>query len=79
MKPGSATFPFFGIRPVLLDASGKVLEGSNVEGNLCFSGVWPSITRTVLHDHERYLKTYMSTFKDLYFTGDGCKRDEDGG
>jgi len=76
-KPGSATRPFFGIQPLLVDADGKELEGV-AEGNLCIKHSWPGQMRTVYGDHERFFKTYFSTYKGLYFTGDGCRRDEDG-
>ena len=76
-KPGSATRPFFGIQPLLVDADGKELEGV-AEGNLCIKHPWPGQMRTVYGDHERFIQTYFSTYKGLYFTGDGCRRDEDG-
>jgi len=76
-KPGSATRPFFGIQPLLVDADGNELEGV-AEGNLCIKHSWPGQMRTVYGDHERFFKTYFSTYKGLYFTGDGCRRDEDG-
>lgn len=68
MKPGSATLPCFGVQPVLLDNDGNVVEGPG-EGNLCFSGAWPGISRTVLGDHERFEKTYYKPFPGYYFTG----------
>ncbi|MEM6903656.1 MAG: AMP-binding protein, partial [Pseudomonadota bacterium] len=77
LKPGSATKPFFGVQPLLVDNDGKELEGAT-EGNLCLRDSWPGQARTVFRDHERFVQTYFSTFKGLYFTGDGCKRDEDG-
>jgi len=77
LKPGSATRPFFGIEPLLVDAEGKVLDGAT-EGNLCIANSWPGQMRTVYGDHERFVQTYFSTYKGLYFTGDGCRRDEDG-
>jgi acetyl-CoA synthetase len=77
-KPGSATLPFFGIIPILVDEKGEVLEGNGVSGNLCIGEIWPAITRTVYNDHERYRQTYFTTYPGLYFTGDGCRRDEDG-
>ena len=78
-KAGSATVPFFGLSPLLLDpTSGKVVEGNNVEGVLAFAHPWPSIARTVYGDHERYLDTYMRPYKGFYFTGDGAMRDKDG-
>ncbi|HSK38479.1 MAG TPA: acetate--CoA ligase [Arenibaculum sp.] len=76
-KPGSATKPFFGIRPVIVDNDGKVLEGA-VDGNLCIADSWPGQMRTVFGDHERFVQTYFSTFPGMYFSGDGCRRDEDG-
>jgi acetyl-CoA synthetase len=77
LKPGSATLPFFGVMPVLVDAEGKVLEGA-IEGNLCISTSWPGQMRTVYGDHERFIQTYFSAYEGYYFTGDGCRRDEDG-
>ena len=77
LKPGSATLPFFGIQPELVDAEGKVLEGKN-EGNLCIADSWPGQMRTVYGDHKRFMETYFSAYKGKYFTGDGCRRDEDG-
>ena len=76
-KPGSATLPFFGVRPQLVDNEGKVLEGA-ASGNLCITHSWPGQMRTVYGDHERFVQTYFSTYKGKYFTGDGCRRDEDG-
>jgi acetyl-CoA synthetase len=76
-KPGSATKPFFGVRPLLVDNDGTVLEGAT-EGNLCIADSWPGQARTVFGDHKRFVETYFSTFKGYYFTGDGCRRDEDG-
>jgi acetyl-CoA synthetase len=76
-KPGSATLPFFGVQPQLVDADGKVLEGAT-SGNLCIIDSWPGQMRTVYGDHERFVQTYFSTYKGKYFTGDGCRRDEDG-
>ncbi|MFL2859772.1 MAG: acetate--CoA ligase [Pontiellaceae bacterium] len=78
VKPGSATFPFFGIDPVLLDDKGNELEGNDVSGLLAIQKPWPSMARTIYGDHERYMQTYLSPFKGYYFTGDGCRRDEDG-
>ncbi|MEN8164631.1 MAG: acetate--CoA ligase [Acidobacteriota bacterium] len=78
LKPGSATLPFFGIRPVVVDEEGRVIEGNNVEGNLCIDQSWPGQARTVWGDHERFHDTYFSRFPGLYFTGDGCRRDSDG-
>ena len=77
LKPGSATRPFFGIRPELLDADGKVLDGAT-DGNLVIADSWPGQMRTVFGDHERFVQTYFSTYEGKYFTGDGCRRDEDG-
>jgi acetyl-CoA synthetase len=77
LKPGSATRPFFGVEPVVVDAEGKVLEGV-CEGNLCMKDAWPGMMRTVFRDHDRFVQTYFSTFKGYYFTGDGCRRDQDG-
>ena len=76
-KPGSATLPFFGIQPELVDNEGQVLEGAT-SGNLCIAASWPGQMRTVYGDHERFVQTYFSTYKGKYFTGDGCRRDEDG-
>ncbi len=76
-KPGSATKPFFGVTPVIVDGEGKKLEGA-CEGNLCIADAWPGMMRTVFRDHARFEQTYFSTFKGMYFTGDGCRRDEDG-
>ena len=77
-KPGSATLPFFGVVPEILDDDGNVLEGNNVEGNLAIQRPWPSIMRTVYGDHQRFFETYFKKFPGKYFSGDGCKRDEDG-
>lgn len=77
-KPGFATLPLPGIIPVLMDENGHEIQGNGVEGNLCIKYPWPSIARTVYGDHERYLQTYLSAYKGYYFTGDGCRRDEDG-
>ena len=77
-KPGSATLPFFGIVPELLDNEGNVLEGNNVEGNLVMQRPWPGMMRTVYGDHQRFFDTYFEKFPGKYFSGDGCKRDEDG-
>ena len=76
-KPGSATHPFFGIAPALFDAEGNTLEGA-VDGNLVILDSWPSQARTVYNDHERFEQTYFSAYPGVYFTGDGCRRDEDG-
>jgi acetyl-CoA synthetase len=77
LKPGSATRPFFGVKPEIVDAEGKVLEGA-CEGNLVISDSWPGQMRTVFGDHERFVQTYFSTYAGKYFTGDGCRRDADG-
>ena len=76
-KPGSATKPFFGIKPALVDNENNELEGP-AEGNLCINMSWPGQMRTVYGDHQRFIDTYFSTFPGRYFSGDGCKRDEDG-
>ncbi|MCW5752329.1 MAG: acetate--CoA ligase [Alphaproteobacteria bacterium] len=76
-KPGSATLPFFGIRPVIVDGEGKELAGAT-EGNLCIADSWPGQMRTVYGDHQRFIETYFTTFPGRYFTGDGCRRDADG-
>ena len=76
LKPGSATRPFFGIKPQIVDGEGKVLEGA-AEGNLCLTDSWPGQMRTVFGDHKRFVETYFSTFPGKYFTGDGARRDED--
>ena len=77
LKPGSATRPFFGVKPAIVDADGAVLEGA-AEGNLILTDSWPGQMRTVFRDHDRFVETYFSTYKGNYFTGDGCRRDEDG-
>ncbi|MGO4716900.1 acetate--CoA ligase [Bradyrhizobium sp. 2TAF24] len=77
LKPGSATRPFFGVVPEIVDADGKVQQGAT-EGNLCISRSWPGQMRTVYGDHERFMQTYFSTYPGKYFTGDGCRRDADG-
>ncbi|MGF9695111.1 MULTISPECIES: acetate--CoA ligase [unclassified Rhizobium] len=77
LKPGSATLPFFGVKPELVDNEGNVLEGA-ADGNLCIADSWPGQMRSVYGDHERFVQTYFSTYKGKYFTGDGCRRDEDG-
>ncbi|MBZ0090581.1 MAG: acetate--CoA ligase, partial [Thermoanaerobaculia bacterium] len=77
-KPGSATFPFFGVDPVIVDEHGEELHGNGVTGNLCLRGSWPGQARTIFGDHSRFQETYFTRFPGLYFTGDGCKRDEDG-
>jgi acetyl-CoA synthetase len=77
-KPGSATLPFFGIEPVIVDDDGKPLVGNDVSGNLCLARSWPGQARTIYGDHRRFQETYFSRFPGLYFTGDGCRRDQDG-
>ena len=77
LKPGSATKPFFGVEPQVVDADGKVLDGA-CEGNLVIARSWPGQMRTVFGDHERFVQTYFSTYPGKYFTGDGCRRDADG-
>ena len=77
-KSGSATLPFFGIVPEIVDDDGNVLEGNGVEGNLAMQRPWPSMMRTVYGDHQRFYDTYFAKFPGKYFSGDGCKRDEDG-
>ena len=76
LKPGSATRPFFGIKPIIVDNEGKTLEGPG-EGNLCIADSWPGQMRTLFNDHKRFIDTYFSTFPGKYFTGDGARRDED--
>lgn len=78
-KPGSATFPFFGVEPVVVvPETGEVLTGNKVEGALCLKNTWPGQARTIYRDHARFVETYFTQYKGLYFTGDGCRRDEDG-
>ncbi|MBB4859687.1 acetyl-CoA synthetase [Novosphingobium chloroacetimidivorans] len=77
LKPGAASWPMFGVRPLLLDAEGQILEGA-AEGSLVIADSWPGQMRTVWGDHERFFQTYFTTYKGYYFTGDGCRRDEDG-
>lgn len=77
-KPGSATFPFFGIQPVLVDEEGKLIEGNDVRGRLCIKESWPGQMRTVYGDNSRFYQTYFSQYPGLYFTGDAAIRDEDG-
>ncbi|CAL8978240.1 Acetyl-coenzyme A synthetase [Rhodoplanes serenus] len=77
LKPGSATRPFFGVVPQIVDAAGNPLDGA-CEGSLCIADSWPGQMRTVFGDHERFVQTYFSTYPGRYFTGDGCRRDEDG-
>jgi len=78
LKPGSATTPFFGVQPVLLDDQGDEIEGNPAAGNLAIKHPWPSMMRTVYGDHKRFFETYFAMYKGYYFTGDGCRRDEDG-
>ena len=77
LKPGSATKPFYGIKPVIVDESGKILKGA-CKGRLCMAQSWPGQMRTVYGDHQRFIDTYFSQFDGKYFTGDGCRRDKDG-
>lgn len=78
-KPGSATFPFFGVEPVIVNAeSGLEIKGNGVEGALCLKRSWPGQARSIYKDHERFVQTYFTQYPNLYFTGDGCRRDEDG-
>jgi len=77
LKPGSATKPFYGIKPVIVDEAGKILKGA-CKGRLCMSASWPGQMRTVYGDHKRFIDTYFSQFDGKYFTGDGCRRDKDG-
>lgn len=77
-KPSYATLPLPGVQPILVDHEGNEIKGNGVEGNLCIKYPWPSIIRTTYGDHERCRQAYFATYKNLYFTGDGCKRDEDG-
>ena len=77
LKPGSATKPFYGIKPVIVDKNGKVLKGE-AQGRLCIAQSWPGQMRTVYGDHNRFIETYFSQFDGKYFTGDGCRRDKDG-
>ncbi|HEY4981107.1 MAG TPA: acetate--CoA ligase [Pseudolabrys sp.] len=77
LKPGSATRPFFGVVPEIVDAEGKALQGA-CSGNLCIADAWPGMMRTVYGDHQRFIDTYFKTYPGRYFTGDGCRRDEDG-
>ena len=76
-KPGSATLPFFGIQPAIVDADGKILN-DECSGNLVICDSWPGQMRTVYGDHKRFESTYFSTYDEMYFTGDGCRRDSDG-
>ena len=77
LKPGSATRPFFGVKPCLVDGEGRLLDGAT-EGNLCITDAWPGMMRTVYGNHTRFVETYFSMFPGKYFTGDGARRDEDG-
>ncbi|MDO8535355.1 MAG: acetate--CoA ligase [Xanthobacteraceae bacterium] len=77
LKPGSATRPFFGVIPEIMDGNGKLIEGAG-SGNLCIADAWPGLMRTVYGDHQRFVDTYFKTYPGKYFTGDGCRRDEDG-
>jgi acetyl-CoA synthetase len=77
-KPGSATLPFFGVEPVLIGENGQRLEGNDVSGQLCMARSWPGQARTIWRDHDRFRETYFSIHPGYYFTGDGCRRDEDG-
>jgi acetyl-CoA synthetase len=78
LKPGSATLPFFGVQPALVDAEGHVIEATEAAGNLVISGSWPGQIRTVYGNHQRVIETYYSTYKGFYFTGDAARRDADG-
>jgi acetyl-CoA synthetase len=78
LKPSFATLPLPGVQPMLVDALGNEITGNNVEGNLCIKFPWPSMIRTTYGDHERCRQNYFATYNNLYFTGDGCKRDENG-
>lgn len=78
LKPAFATLPLPGVQPVLVDESGNEIQGNNVAGNLCIKFPWPGMARTVYGNHERFRQTYFSTYSNLYFTGDGCRRDDDG-
>ncbi|MBE0567241.1 MAG: acetate--CoA ligase [Krumholzibacteria bacterium] len=78
LKPGSATLPFFGVKPLVMDEQGKPLLGNGISGNLCIAQSWPGQARTVWGDHHRFYETYFSQYPGYYFTGDGCRRDEDG-
>ncbi|MFN0095348.1 MAG: acetate--CoA ligase [Dehalococcoidia bacterium] len=78
MKPGSGSLPFFGVQPVVVDEAGQEITGNGVTGRLCMKASWPGMMRTVYGDHERFIQTYLSTYPGLYFSGDGCHRDQDG-
>ncbi|HEV7278535.1 MAG TPA: acetate--CoA ligase [Devosiaceae bacterium] len=77
-KPGSATKPFYGVKPLILSPEGQVQEETKAEGVLCIADSWPGQARTIYGDHQRFVSTYFETYKGYYFTGDGCRRDEDG-
>ncbi|HLG18600.1 MAG TPA: AMP-binding protein, partial [Bdellovibrionota bacterium] len=77
LKPGSATWPFFGVKPVIVDEKGMELQGA-CQGNLCIADAWPGLARTLYGDHNRFIQTYFSQYPGKYFTGDGSRRDEDG-
>ncbi len=78
-KPGSATLPFFGVEPIIVQPeTGKVLKGNNIEGALCIRKTWPGLARTIYKDHERFVATYFTQYPGYYFTGDGCRKDENG-
>ena len=78
LKPSFASFPLPGVQPALMDEKGTELEGNNVEGRLTIKFPWPAMARTIYGDHKRFKETYFSTFPGKYFTGDGCRRDEEG-
>ncbi len=78
LKPGYATFPLPGVQPVLVDARGQELTGNGQEGNLCIKFPWPGMARSIYGDQQRFRETYFGTYQGMYFTGDGCKRDQDG-
>ncbi len=78
MKPGSASLPFFGVEPAIVDEAGNVIEGNSVTGRLCMTASWPGMMRTLYGDHQRFIETYFTTYPGKYFTGDGCHRDQDG-
>ncbi len=78
LKPGSATLPYFGVSPVIVDETGAELKGNGVKGRLCLTQAWPGMMRTVWGDHKRFIDTYLTTFPGKYFTGDACIRDQDG-
>lgn len=78
LKPGSATLPFYGIQPALVDDQGREIVGNDVSGELCIRFPWPGLARTIYGDHQRFVETYFSKYPGYYFTGDGCRRDKDG-